>query len=226
LSGYELMDMLKKILCSCHRCTRYYLLNDKNPIEFHKKVTNDFSKDFERMRKKDEEDIDIDEVKEILIGRRNIVFGQFMNFVNYFSEFGGFDAILEFLKLGNELEEKIPLDMISLLTIPFRNCNYIFSAEFSKFFVDTIRDIIVKRLTNLSDKEVKEIDKEIVGRVLIELKDIFTLSYTDIQAAEIIESSILNISLKFLRSSYLEKRLKGISEIKLLIERVEYAQKI
>ena len=46
-----------------------------------------------------------------------------MNFVNYFSEFGGFDAIIEFLKLGNEGDEKIPLDLISILSLPFRNCN-------------------------------------------------------------------------------------------------------
>jgi hypothetical protein len=46
---------------------------------------------------------------------------------------------------------------------------------------------------------------------------------TDIKAAEIIESSLLNVSLKFLKSSYLEKRLKGISDIKTMIEKVEYA---
>jgi hypothetical protein len=99
--------------------------------------------------------------------------------VNYFSEFGGFDAIIEFLKLGNEGDDKIPLDMISLMTMPFRSCIHIFSKDFSTFFVDSIKDIICKRLNSMTDKEVKEIDKEIVGRVLIDLKDIFTLSYSD-----------------------------------------------
>ena len=75
----------------------------------------------------------------------------------------------------------------------------------------------------MTDKDIKEIDKEIVGRVLTDLKDILTLSMPDIKAAEIIESSLLNVSLKFLKSSYLEKRLKGISDIKNMIERVEYA---
>lgn len=31
----------------------------------------------------------------------------------------------------------------------------------------------------------------------------------------------LNMALKFLKSTYLEKRLKGISEIKSMIERIE-----
>lgn len=148
-----------------------------------------------------------------------------MNFVNYFNEFGGFDAIIDFLKLGNEGDDKIPLDMISLMTLPFRACNLIFSEEFSKYFSEAIKDIVCSRLNSMTDKDVKEIDKEIVGRVLSELKDIFTLSMNEVKAAEIIEQNLLNVSLKFLKSSYLEKRLKGISDIKLMIERVEYAQK-
>ena len=38
------------------------------------------------MRKKDEDDCDVDESKEIIATRKDIVFGQFINFVNYFSE--------------------------------------------------------------------------------------------------------------------------------------------
>ena len=182
------MDILKKILCCCHRCARYYFLNDKNPIDLgNKKVTSDFNKDFERCRKKEEEEVDIDEVKDMIFLRKGVIFGQFINFVNYFSEFGGFEAIIDFLKLGNEVDDKIPLDMISLLTMPFRSCSQIFSEEFATFFVDNIKDIICKRLNNMTDKEVKELDKEIVGRVLFDLKDILTLSYNDTKAAEIIE---------------------------------------
>jgi hypothetical protein len=54
-----------------------------------------------------------------------------MNFVNVFSEIGGFDAIIDFLQKGNEQEDKIPIEMIMYLTQPFRNCNGIFSSTFS-----------------------------------------------------------------------------------------------
>lgn len=77
----------------------------------------------------------------------------------------------------------------------------------------------------MSEKELKEIDKEIVGRVLNELKDFFALSMNDIETAELIESNLMNTALRFLKSTYLEKRLKGISEIKTMIERVEWASK-
>lgn len=55
-----------------------------------------------------------------------------MNFINYFAQIGGFDAIIDYLKIGNEQEDKIPLEMISQVTSPFRNCNSIFAPTFSE----------------------------------------------------------------------------------------------
>jgi hypothetical protein len=58
-----------------------------------------------------------------------------MNFLNYFAEQGGFDAIVDFLRSGNETqEEKIPLDLISLVVAPFRTCNTVFSQTFASQF--------------------------------------------------------------------------------------------
>jgi ubiquitin carboxyl-terminal hydrolase 9/24 len=79
---------------------------------------------------------------------------------------------------------------------------------------------------SITEKELKEMDKESVSRVLKELKDFFTLSMTDIQTAEFIEINQLNMSLRFLRSTYLEKKLKGLQEIKSMISSIEAAQNI
>jgi ubiquitin carboxyl-terminal hydrolase 9/24 len=86
-----------------------------------------------------------------------------------------------------------------------------------------VRDIVSTRLNSMTEKELKEIDKESVGRVLNDLKDFLTLSLTDIETAELIEANLLQVALRFLKSTYLEKRLKGISEIKTMIERIEWA---
>lgn len=76
LSAYEFLDILKKFFCSCHRCIRYYYLHDKNPIHFDHSVTQKFDNiNFESLRKKDEEDIDIDEVRDQIGSRKNVVFG-------------------------------------------------------------------------------------------------------------------------------------------------------
>ena len=76
----------------------------------------------------------------------------------------------------------------------------------------------------MTEKELKEIDKESIGRVLTDLKDFLTLGLTDTETAEMVESNQLQVSLRFLKSTYLEKRLKGISDIKWMIERLEWAQ--
>lgn len=169
------------------------MLNDKNPIRFDHGVTQVFDQvNFEANRKKDEEDIDVDEVKDDIILRRNLVYGQFMNFINYFADIGGFDAIVDYLKLGNELQEdKIPLEMISLLTHPFRNCIQIFAPTFAQQFVSSVRDILVNRLKSMTEKELKEIDKESVGRVLNDLRDFFTLAMNENETAELIETNQL-----------------------------------
>lgn len=73
----------------------------------------------------------------------------------------------------------------------------------------------------MSEKELKEVDKEVMGRLLNEIKDFLTLHYSDIETAELIESNQLFIALRFLKSTYLEKRLKGLNDIKHLIERID-----
>lgn len=148
-----------------------------------------------------------------------------MNFVNYFAQIGGFDAIVDYLRVGNEQEEKIPLEMISLVCSSFKNCNSIFAETFAQQFTQSIKEIIVYRLKNMTEKELKEIDKESVGKVLNELKEFFVLAMNDSETSELIESNQLNIALRFLKSTYLEKRLKGISDLKFIIERIEWSER-
>lgn len=104
----------------------------------------------------------------------------------------------------------MPLDIISLVVLPFRQCNTVFTQEFAAYFTQKIRDIVQKRLMTMTEKELKEIDKESVSRVLKELKDFLTLSMNEMETAEFIEINQLNISLRFIKSTYLEKKLKGI----------------
>ena len=51
------------------------------------------------------------------------MYGQLINFVNYFSNIGGFERIIDILKFGNDAEEKLPLDILSYLVTPFRTCS-------------------------------------------------------------------------------------------------------
>jgi hypothetical protein len=137
-SAYEIMDIMKKIFGGCHRCIKYYLLNDKAQVPLtEKSVTNSFEHvNFEEANRRDEEEIEVDVVKDAIQNRKNIIYGQMANFLNTFAEIGGFEAIIAFLKAGNEAQdEKMPLDLISLIVSPFRTCNSLFSEAFAKGFV-------------------------------------------------------------------------------------------
>ena len=106
--------------------------------------------------------------------------------MNYFSEIGGFDAILNILK-SNEMLSKpkdkednnVPLELVSTLTSPFRCCNNIFAPTFTENFVTSIKEIVINRIRNMSEKEIKEIDKEVVSKVLGDMKDFLSLHYTE-----------------------------------------------
>lgn len=159
-------------------------MNDKNTLKFDNPVTKSFdSVAFESKRYKDEDDINIDDARERIYFKRDIIFGQFINFVNYFAQIGGFDSIIEYLKAGSQAEERIPIEMISLISSAFKNCNQIFSEEFAKHFITNFKDILLFRLANMTEKELKEIDKETVGRVLQEMKDFFMMAMDNTSVA-------------------------------------------
>lgn len=184
-------------------------------IKFEKQVTENFDHlTFECTYTSDEQ-IDADKVKEQILYKKSIVYGQFLNFLNYFSQIGGFEALVGALKAGNEsLEDRMPLDVMSLLVLPFRQCNSVFDAIFKQGFINEVKDILVHRLKTMTEKELKEIDKESVSYILFAMKEFFTLSMSDVETAELIETTQLNMALRFIKSTYLEKRLKGISDIK------------
>lgn len=69
--------MLKKIFGGCHRCIKYYILNDKQVVPFENPVTdNAFGQmNFEEKNLQDEDLIDNDKIKDDIASRKNIVYG-------------------------------------------------------------------------------------------------------------------------------------------------------
>lgn len=73
----------------------------------------------------------------------------------------------------------------------------------------------------MSEKELKELDKEVIGKVLNDLKDFLSLGMSNQETSQLIEETQLYVALRFLKSTYLEKRLKGLNDIKMIIDRIE-----
>jgi len=156
----EVMGLLNRLLCGCHRCLRYYLYYDKEV----KKVANPVSEpslaevDFRARRQPLDQDYEVDQLRERVLDRdEDLVYGQALNFLNYFAEAGGFDALLTLLRAGNtrppekpdadKKEEKVesellPLDLLGELTSPFLRCVPLMSKPFASSFVQEVQDIV------------------------------------------------------------------------------------
>jgi hypothetical protein len=112
-------------------------------------VVQDFTAyDFKSRRITDEAKYIPDESRARIIHKDNLVFGQMLNFVQYFADIGGFDAVLGLLRLGTQPSaeeskeakdgeksvdystQKIDLFMLSSLLTPFKNLGQVLMPEF------------------------------------------------------------------------------------------------
>ena len=84
-----------------------------------------------------------------------------------------------------------------------------------------VKDAIVRRLKYLSDKEIKDLDKDILSRFITSAQALLIHHYPKDEVFLIIETAELDLALRFLTCPYFEKRLKGINEIKDLTEKID-----
>ena len=99
-----------------------------------------------------------------------------LNYLNYFHDQGGFDALIHMLKVGNlrpaEVVEKkeeyelLPFDMIKEIQDMFYNCKALLDPAFLKKFVETVGEIIINRLDQMTDEDIKEIERRELPGVL------------------------------------------------------------
>jgi hypothetical protein len=123
------------------------------------------------------------------------------------------------LGLGSEKSQKAPFYMVSQLTKPFRKLNLTLTTEFSKAYTKRISEIIQRRLGTLSEQDVKNANKDSIDQLIFDLKQILKLGYNQQERAEIVELIELQVGLRFLKSNYLEKRIRGLADIRYMIDR-------
>ena len=75
-------------------------------------------------------------------------------------------------------------------------------------------------MQGMTEKDIKEVDKDEIGWVLPRLKEFFRIGMTAMDCSQVAEQSSLYVALRFLKSENLEKRLKGLNDIRYMVERV------
>lgn len=73
----------------------------------------------------------------------------------------------------------------------------------------------------MRDKEIKELDKDALSTLLNQFRLFLSISKEEKEISELVEQLQLSFATTFLKTTYLEKRLKGISDLRILIERIE-----
>lgn len=131
-------------------------------------------------------------------------------FHNYFAVRQGFSTILNLLQ---ETEErfKAPFKFISSLPV-FKVRQYL-SEKFEENWVREFKSCILRRIEEISAKELKSLDKELVGQVLSMIQE-FCMP----DQKEDWVGYELSLSLKLLRCPYMEKQLKALVDIREIIE--------
>lgn len=133
--------------------------------------------------------------------------------VNFFMKENGFEVILKVIRNEDE-KSRVPFGLLNQLV--FYEIYDLLDPKFASSFYSQYTESILKRIEIISDAELKDLKHEEIIMLINRMKK-FKL-HDRPYSFEILK---LNFFLKMLRSVYLEKRIKALSEISNMIEALE-----
>lgn len=146
----------------------------------------------------------------------------FIKFVNYFGECNGFQNLIHHISSKNA---PIPFKCLEIFLKLLNQLIQFLSQPLQTNIFNCLKIEIPKRFSNLSDKEIKDVDKEFLMKILNQCQIIMNNLGERSIVDEMVETIELDLSYKFLISQYFEKRLKGINSIGEIAEKIEYGEK-
>ena len=167
---------------------------------------------------------------QVFKGARNLVKPQlamgslFGSFISYFVEQETYEAMLQFVKVevqdpNGAVYKSCPLQLTQLYLSPLsKSCQHLNQEYAFQIAVEGAK-ILEDRLENLTDKEVRELDKLVINRTIATLKG-FLNFFDPEKTAQKAENFELKIAERCLKSAFFEKRVKGLNELKEMYWRV------
>jgi ubiquitin C-terminal hydrolase len=95
--------------------------------------------------------------------------------------------------------------------LPVFEIRNFFTKGFDSLWVREFRVLVLRRISGISEKEVKIVNKSVISEILNELKPMFD------SGEENLDLYLLKISQKFIQSPFMEKRLKGLAELREIV---------
>lgn len=182
----DFVDLLNKVFCNEPRTIRYYETadlpadNDGAATEFTLPFDNSTVKNIDSSRA---EMPYLDATVKRTNKQRGckIRYGKLHSYFNLLCAEGGLDAIVNLVKAADTASKtggSAPLDFIVSLTSSFKKLGDMITPECAKTFVLALKDSIFKRLDSVDDREMKDIDKDLVTRTLRNMKEFLMLHFS------------------------------------------------
>ncbi len=95
---------------------------------------------------------------------------------------------------------------------------------FVERFARDVSQTLMSRLDNLTDAELKEIDKEVPKRIIIAVESFIQICQPNTKVCEISETYELILAKKYLTCPFFEKRIRGMAEFKEIFGKVQNAK--
>lgn len=166
---------------------------------------------------------------DIIRDEEDLAFGLLFNFFNTFCQNGGLSAVMNIIRLGKAVSNgknqvnsgQLSLESIACLVSPFSGLKAIANEKVINDLVLAGENLFFENFQGLTDKELKDLNKEDLSNALKKMRRFLKLYYNEDDVSKVIEKNEMVLSVKLLQSPYLEKQLNGLGDIKKLIDRIE-----
>ncbi|CAD8173749.1 unnamed protein product [Paramecium pentaurelia] len=143
----------------------------------------------------------------------------------YFRQIGGLQAWEGLLKPQDNTEYNyIPLKAMNRIVLTQKYLSQYFQQSDQAQMAKRTFEWLQNRVNNMTIQDIKDTDIDQVKDLTTDHQYYFQKGFTEDQLNRLTDEIQLQLSLKFLKSSFLEKRVKGISEIKDFTEKLKFDQ--
>ena len=114
---------------------------------------------------------------------------------------------------------KLPFRIMSSFIDAFSHLEQTLTVEFAQQLTSGAKEQIKSRLQAMTERDLKDVDKDEVAGLINNMRQFLQLAESREKSVQFLEDTNLQFALRFLKSENLEKRLKGLQDIRYMVER-------
>ncbi|CAD8075134.1 unnamed protein product [Paramecium sonneborni] len=147
----------------------------------------------------------------------------YLKTMSYFKQIQGlqsWDNLLKYYEGGEY--NYIPLKAMQRIVLTQQYLSSYFPLQEQGNMAKKTLDWFQQRVINMTIQDIKDTDIDIIRETVQEMQYYFLKGFTQDQLIKLVDEIQLQLALKFLKSTFLEKRVKGLSEIRDFTEKFKF----